>query len=229
MAVELLAYCWLCIWTSAMDSQSPSSLPHFILLGHQCTYPIPSISISSRPHIEVFNFVSLLRPWRSLLHPGYFSPTHGTFIQAPDISSTWKECQLTLSSHSHSNHRLHGNCLPPGSLSSWNPEQLATVPTSWSLLWTTVALPSWIIFKQQLVMCLIFSAGYYYEFLSRSKPVNRSSSCILQQPAHQRDFISVYGFMDCCLSGEERERKKGRRMITLWSFLKSTQRREESK
>lgn len=40
--------------------------------------------------------------------------------------------------------------------------------------------------------------------------MNRSYSCILQQPAHQRDFISVYGFMDCCLSGEERERKKGK-------------------
>lgn len=81
--------------------------------------------------------------------------------------------------------------------------------TSWSLPWTTVALPSWIIFKQQLVMCLLFSAGYY-KFFSRSKPVNHLCSYILQQPAHQRDFLSVYGFMDCSLSGEERERKKGK-------------------
>lgn len=63
--------------------------------------------------------------------------------------------------------------------------------------------------RQQLVMCMIFSAGYC-KFLPRSRPLNLSCSRTSQPPAHQRDSINMYRFLSHSLSGEKKKRKKGK-------------------
>lgn len=94
------AYHLLCICTTAVDSLSPS-LSLFSSLATRALIQFPPHPLA-QGHTFKFNCISPLLPSRSLLHPGYLPPTDVTLIQAPDISSTWKECQLTPSSHSHS-------------------------------------------------------------------------------------------------------------------------------
>lgn len=88
---------------------------------------------------------------------------------------------------------------------------------SLSLLWTTEALPGWMIYmtshtvsKQQLIMYLVFLAGYY-KFSFSSRPLNLSCSCISQQLAHQTGSINMYGFLTALFQEKcKKKRSKGR-------------------
>lgn len=94
-----------------------------------------------------------------------------------------------------------------------------------------ISMPPYTVSRQQLVTCLIFSAGYY-KFLPRSKALTLSCSCISQQPEHQRGSkMCIYIFFDCSLlflGTRKRERgRKGRRNITLcFSAVRKHLRRE---